>query len=100
MVSNIHVARIAVLVQSSLPSLTCGGWGAGCTAVEAMALDIKEIVKSLLTNVVAMLQLFENVTYHTVTTVGTNIPCRKDQQGNEAMDGDLLLAPPEMLAPT
>jgi hypothetical protein len=48
-----HAARMAGLMQCSLPSFTRVGWGTGGAAVEAMALDVKENVDSLPASAVA-----------------------------------------------
>ncbi len=78
MVGGSQAARMAGLMQSSLPSFTHGGWRAGFIAVEAMTLDIKENVDSLPADAVIVLQLFDNVTYHAVTTEDIIISCRKE----------------------
>jgi hypothetical protein len=79
MVGGSHAARMAGLMQSRLPSFTHGGWRPGFIAVDAMALDMKENVDSLPANAVTVLQLFDNVTYHAITTEDIIISCRKEQ---------------------
>ncbi len=90
---------MASTLSDSLSDFTWGGWRAGRTAAEALALDIKDSAGSFPTNAVAVLQLFDNVAYHAVTMEDTIILCRKDQQWKYHVGGDLLLAPPELLAP-
>jgi hypothetical protein len=96
MISGSHAARVAATLPGNMPCFTRSRWSAGRTVVKAMALDISDILPS---NTVAVLQLFDNVAYYAVTMEDTIIPCRKDQQGKYHMDRDLLLAPPQILAP-
>jgi hypothetical protein len=67
--------------------------------VKALVMDLKENIDNLPNNMTILLQLFDNVAFHAVTTDDTIIPCRKDLHGRYHVDGDLFLAPPEMLAP-
>jgi hypothetical protein len=55
---------------------------------------------SITSDHVAVLQLWDNVAYHAVSCEDTIIPCRKEiETGKYHVDGDLMLAPPELLAP-
>jgi hypothetical protein len=60
---------------------------------------IKDSTGNFPSNAVAVLHLFDNVAYHAVTIEETINPCQKDNHGKYHVDGDLLLAPPEVLAP-
>jgi hypothetical protein len=99
MVGGSHASRLASLIDGRLPSYTWGGWRAGKIAVESLAQELSEAKDSFLQEAVIVLQLFDNIAYYAVTSEDTIIPCRKDVFGRYHVDGDLLLAPPEMLSP-
>jgi hypothetical protein len=99
MVGGSHASRLAGLMDGQLPSYTRGGWRAGKTAVESLEQELGEAKDSFPREAVIVLQLFNNIAYYAVTSEDTIIPCRKDVSGRYQVDGDLLLAPPEMLSP-
>jgi hypothetical protein len=66
---------------------------------EALDMDLKENITNLPNNVGTVLQLFDNVAFHAVTTDDTIIPCRKDLHGRYHVDRDLFLAPQRCLPP-
>ena len=99
MIGGSHANRLARADNSGLPSFASGGWRAGRTAAETLASDLKDVKDTFPGNTVAVLQLFDNVAYYAVTSEDTIIPCRRDPLGKYHVDGDLLLAPPEMITP-
>jgi hypothetical protein len=99
MVGGSHASRMASLMDDRLPSFTRGGWRVGKTAVEGLAHDLAEAKASFPCEAVVVLQLFDNISYYTITSEDTIIPCRKDVTGRYHVDGDLLMAPPEMISP-
>jgi hypothetical protein len=60
---------------------------------------LQEAKAGLPTNCLAVLKLFDNVSYYAVTLEATVIPSRKDPNDCYHVDGDLLLAPPEVVIP-
>jgi hypothetical protein len=61
LIGGSHATRLAELSQSTLLSFTREGWRAGRTAVEAVAMEIKENADSFPANSVVVLQLFDIV---------------------------------------
>jgi hypothetical protein len=98
-VGGSHASKMAQLADQQLPSFTRGGWRAGKTVVESLALDLSEAKSGFPKEATIVLQLFDNVSYYTISSEDTIVPCRKDINGRYHVDGDLLLAPSEMLAP-
>jgi hypothetical protein len=67
LVGRIHATKLPEIAQGSLPSFTRRDWQAGQTALEVMALEIKENINSFPANLMVVLQLFDNVAFHTIT---------------------------------
>jgi hypothetical protein len=91
-VGGSHASRMASFMDDRLPSFTRGGWRVGKTAVEGLAQDLAEAKESFPCEAVAVLQLFDNISYYTITSEDTIIPYRKDVTGRYHVDGDLLMA--------
>jgi hypothetical protein len=58
-----------------------------------------DIETNVYQKVVQMWEKAFPIILYAVTSEDTIIPCRKDVSGRYHVDGDLLLAPPEMLSP-
>jgi hypothetical protein len=68
-------------------------------AVECEVNDLRDLDDGVLNTHVAVVQLMDNVAHSVLTSEDTIIPCRKDSRGTCHVDGDLMLAPPELLSP-
>jgi hypothetical protein len=94
-----RLARMAAPSDRAMLGITRPGWRAGKTAVESVVEELEETKERITKDHVEVLQLVDNVAYHAMTNEDNIIPCCKDITGKYHVDGDLLLAPPELINP-
>ncbi len=97
-VGGSHAKRLAASATNPGQALSATRpvWRAGKTAIENVVSELDDMKPLITPGHAAVLQLLDNVAYNAVSE-DTVIPCCKGHNGRYHVDGDVMLAPPEML---